>query len=781
MKPISDIMQRIRSALALSAPLAAAWAALAVSAITTALPAATALNDIPGTNTIYTAGEVDELLDAKDRAYSKRVYLGGDIPFYQGSSWANAFMVTNGNSLSSNALVNGCWFYLADDQQRVPQHWAYDSASGEYVCAKHDSDYIILTGPCRDESGNRIMFWGRELTATWGYDTVIGEYVNVEFPFACTDGSVRARRRRAGDFQWTGAPVPQMVSSDGVILNGDLSVWRRSRTPLEDATVFGVSPSEVHLSDSGMPATNLHLRVSYPESLLFMPYWPSEPDDYDFTAPFEMYSDDLATAWYNRPVQDAFHQALSVNTVSYLYNPHYGTTDEMDYGLYPQYAPVGAIVSETGSKNGVKFGVTTNYVGRVALTNDLANIPSLNDGAMRMTADGRVWRIVTTWLFEDPDKNLSLTFTHDEDNRETDLNWVNGASSLRFFAKGEDDSPAAVWSIDLHGNGYCDGVNCDDASNYGLWLNGMPADPAAEKVYAIYADDANRLTATNRHTVTFTRQTSLREVSAAEYPAIAALTNARPLVLGGVATNGAWMAVGTGAVADGEDAFALGGIATGAAAHAIGGANATGESATAVYGDASGDYALAIGGIAAGSCAIGIGNLQFGAVGDYSIAIGGDVDGTNSVQLGTGGLVYGHDSVLIGSDGNLVGTNSVGIGTGVYVVSNGVFGIPYVPANFLFNAKADATPKSLQAYLDERVAWSDFTNAVLAVGMNVDTNVVASINEMLEADAELPTTGVATVGGLLAALAAGLAALKKKTANAVKASVNGDTLTIESI
>ena len=58
-----------------------------------------------------------------------------------------------------------------------------------------------------------------------------------------------------------------------------------------------------------------------------------------------------------------------------------------------------------------------------------------------------------------------------------------------------------------------------------------------------------------------------------------------------------------------------------------------------------------------------------------------------------------------------------------------------------------------------------FSNAVLAVGLNIDTNAVAQINELLTDGAKLPTSGVATVGGLLAALAAGLAALKKSVSS----------------
>ena len=59
-----------------------------------------------------------------------------------------------------------------------------------------------------------------------------------------------------------------------------------------------------------------------------------------------------------------------------------------------------------------------------------------------------------------------------------------------------------------------------------------------------------------------------------------------------------------------------------------------------------------------------------------------------------------------------------------------------------------------------------FSNAVLAVGLNLDTNTVAAINALVEAGEELPIGGAATVGGLLLALAAAVAALKRTKADA---------------
>ena len=59
-----------------------------------------------------------------------------------------------------------------------------------------------------------------------------------------------------------------------------------------------------------------------------------------------------------------------------------------------------------------------------------------------------------------------------------------------------------------------------------------------------------------------------------------------------------------------------------------------------------------------------------------------------------------------------------------------------------------------------------FSNAVLAVGLNIDTNSVAVLNEIASTFGGFPIEGTATtVGGLLAALAAAIAWLKKNKAD----------------
>ena len=55
-----------------------------------------------------------------------------------------------------------------------------------------------------------------------------------------------------------------------------------------------------------------------------------------------------------------------------------------------------------------------------------------------------------------------------------------------------------------------------------------------------------------------------------------------------------------------------------------------------------------------------------------------------------------------------------------------------------------------------------FSNAVLSVGLGIDTNTVAVINELVDASHDLPVTGATSVGALLLALAAAIAALKKR-------------------
>ena len=72
-----------------------------------------------------------------------------------------------------------------------------------------------------------------------------------------------------------------------------------------------------------------------------------------------------------------------------------------------------------------------------------------------------------------------------------------------------------------------------------------------------------------------------------------------------------------------------------------------------------------------------------------------------------------------------------------------------------------------------------FSNAVLAVGLNIDTNSVAVLNEIASTFGGFPIEGTATtVGGLLAALAAAIAWLKKNKVGSF-ASVGGASAVVE--
>ena len=74
---------------------------------------------------------------------------------------------------------------------------------------------------------------------------------------------------------------------------------------------------------------------------------------------------------------------------------------------------------------------------------------------------------------------------------------------------------------------------------------------------------------------------------------------------------------------------------------------------------------------------------------------------------------------------------------------------------------------------------SDFSNAVLAVGLNIDTNSVAVLNEIASTFGGFPIEGTATtVGGLLAALAAAIAWLKKNKVGSFS-DVGGASATVE--
>lgn len=71
-----------------------------------------------------------------------------------------------------------------------------------------------------------------------------------------------------------------------------------------------------------------------------------------------------------------------------------------------------------------------------------------------------------------------------------------------------------------------------------------------------------------------------------------------------------------------------------------------------------------------------------------------------------------------------------------------------------------------------------FSNAVLAVGLGIDTNTVAAINELVDSAHDLPVSGATSVGALLLALAAAVAALKGNKADKPTNPTNGNLVKV---
>ena len=189
---------------------------------------------------------------------------------------------------------------------------------------------------------------------------------------------------------------------------------------------------------------------------------------------------------------------------------------------------------------------------------------------------------------------------------------------------------------------------------------------------------------------------------------------------------------------------------------------------------ASNGFSTALG---ASSAASGLASTALGytsaASGTNSTALGYNsaASGTSSMALGYSAYASVGNSTALGYGAYASGENSTAVGYMAYAPANSL-GLAYTPDTILLCSSnttegADSTARSLRSYLDEKagtnmISASDatFSNAVLAVGLNIDTNTLAAINELSTIDY---TTHATTVGALLAALAAGLAALKKKT------------------
>lgn len=154
----------------------------------------------------------------------------------------------------------------------------------------------------------------------------------------------------------------------------------------------------------------------------------------------------------------------------------------------------------------------------------------------------------------------------------------------------------------------------------------------------------------------------------------------------------------------------------------------------------------------------------------------------DSVILGSlGHIRSGGSGVLIGPNNVIQKDHTSAIVIGNNLASQGVNTFTtstYSPSDFYFHlpppyAQGASEYKSLQSFIDDSVSAADetllasssFSNAVLSVGLNIDTNSVAVLNEIASTFGGFPIEGTATtVGGLLAALAAAITWLKKNKA-----------------
>ena len=158
--------------------------------------------------------------------------------------------------------------------------------------------------------------------------------------------------------------------------------------------------------------------------------------------------------------------------------------------------------------------------------------------------------------------------------------------------------------------------------------------------------------------------------------------------------------------------------------------------------------------------------------GSRTLSIASD-NGAAGITL-QGGTSYGNGSILTigGSSGGGATLNvNGGAMRGGHVIvgaSTGGGGILEVQGSDA-SIKKDGKEVATESYVDAKVENAvlptnpTFSNAVLSVGLNIDTNSVVVLNEIASTFGGFPIEGTATtVGGLLAALAAAVAWLRKK-------------------
>ena len=182
------------------------------------------------------------------------------------------------------------------------------------------------------------------------------------------------------------------------------------------------------------------------------------------------------------------------------------------------------------------------------------------------------------------------------------------------------------------------------------------------------------------------------------------------------------------------------------------------------------------------------------------ITLQGGKSNGNGSRVFVGGSTGSGGSIIIEGGGAIGGRLYVGgisgAGGGAIEVSGMAASIKKndkeVATEEQVNAKADKTDVYTKAEVDAKgyvtaaitnglisASNQTFSNAVLAVGLNIDTNSVAVLNEIASTFGGFPVEGTATtVGGLLAALAAAVAWLKKNKVGSF-ASVGGASATVE--
>ena len=123
-----------------------------------------------------------------------------------------------------------------------------------------------------------------------------------------------------------------------------------------------------------------------------------------------------------------------------------------------------------------------------------------------------------------------------------------------------------------------------------------------------------------------------------------------------------------------------------------------------------------------------------------------------------------NSGIALSGNGSGIGLSVLSEGCGFYALHGDYYDWYRLP-----------TGESGTLALKEHISATNptFSNAVLAVGLNIDTNSVAVLNEIAAAFGGFPIEGTATtVGGLLSALAAAVAWLKKNKVQTLKLNDN---------